>query len=65
MRCDPARSLITHSVADSAASNSPLSQVTMNVRSHGAIGCTVMTIGLMQPLNAFIRPHKVTKYVSW
>ena len=37
----------------------------MNVRVHGAIGCAVMTIGLMQPLNAFIRPHKVTKYASW
>lgn len=35
--------------------------VTTNVRVHGIIGCTVMTIGLLQPLNAVVRPHKVSK----
>mmetsp|Transcript_69441 Transcript_69441/g.104770 ORF Transcript_69441/g.104770 Transcript_69441/m.104770 type:complete len:391 (-) Transcript_69441:64-1236(-) len=24
---------------------------------HGVMGCTVMTIGLLQPINAFFRPH--------
>ena len=37
--------------------------VTTSVRLHGIIGCTVMTIGLLQPLNAVVRPHKVSKYV--
>ena len=35
--------------------------VTSSVRVHGIIGCTVMTIGLLQPLNAVVRPHKVSK----
>ena len=24
---------------------------------HGILGCTVMTLGLLQPINAFLRPH--------
>lgn len=35
---------------------------TNKVKVHGAIGCTVMTVGLLQPLNAFIRPHKGAKH---
>ena len=25
---------------------------------HASVGCTVMTLGLLQPLNALLRPHK-------
>jgi len=27
-------------------------------KSHAVIGCVVMSLGLLQPLNAFLRPHK-------